>query len=302
MKKILLALLATVALSAHAQQVVTVYYGWNASDTAANFHRTLVNEANKQQKKYTFIFDTKPGAGAAIAAMHVEKTPNTILATSSAFWIRPNFFPKESHDVANFRELMPACDAPLTMVSSKYKSIKEIPTDKPLTVAVSGLGITTHLVATEVAKKYPKMTIIPFKSTTDSVLSALSGTTDFSINFIGDSEQYTLPESKTRLYMLGVTGTSPQLNIPTFVSQGFDKSLTYMNAPAHMVVPNTMSDSQFKEIREIFVKAGRGQSVLDSYKADHCSSLNQMGDDQIQPWYNASNVRWKRIASNITLK
>ena len=69
-----------------------------------------------------------------------------------------------------------------------------------------------------------------------------------------------------------------------------------------MVVPNTMSDSQFKEIREIFVKAGRGQSVLDSYKADHCSSLNQMGDDQIQPWYNASNVRWKRIASNITLK
>jgi tripartite-type tricarboxylate transporter receptor subunit TctC len=302
MKKILLALLATFALSVNAQQVITVYYGWNASDTAANFHRTLVNEANKQQKKYTFIFDTKPGAGAAIAAMYVEKNPNTILATSSAFWIRPNFFPNESHRVENFRELMPTCDAPLTMVSAKYKSVKEIPTDKPLTVAVSGLGITTHLVASEIAKKYPKMTIIPFKSTTDSVLSVLSGTTDFGVNFVGDSEQYILPESKTRLYMLGVTGTVPQLGTPTFVSQGFDKSLTYMNAPAQMVVPTTMPDAQFKEIREIFVLAGRGQSVLDSYKADHCSSLNQMPDNEIQPWYNASNARWKRIASGITLK
>jgi len=302
MKKILLALLSAFALSANAQQVVTVYYGWNAADTAANFHRTLVNEANKQQKKYTFIFDTKPGAGAAIAAMHVEKTPNTILATSSAFWIRPNFFPKESHDVANFRELMPTCDAPLTMVSAKYKSVKEIPTDKPLTVAVSGLGITTHLVATEIAKKYPKMTIVPYKSTTDSVLSALSGTTDFAVNFIGDSEQYTLPTSKTRLYMLGVTGNNPQLNTPTFVSQGFNNTLSYMNAPAHMIVPTTMPEAQFKEIRAIFVQAGRSRSVLDSYKADHCSSLNQMSDDHIDPWYNASNARWKRIASGITLK
>jgi tripartite-type tricarboxylate transporter receptor subunit TctC len=302
MKKLLAILLFAFAGLAQAQQNVTIYYGWSAADKAANFHRTLVNEANQQQKKYNILFDTKPGAGASIAAMYVEKTPNTVLATSSAFWIRPNFFPKESHDPANFRELMPACDAPLTMVSSKYKSFREVPTDVPLTVGVSGLGITTHLIATEIVKKYPNMTVVPFKSTTDAVIAVIGKQTDFSVNFVGDSEQYLKGSSQGRLYMLGVTGNSTVLNTPTFVSQGFNKTLEHMNAPAHLVVPNTMPEAQFRELRAIFVRAGRSQSVLDAYKADYCSSLNQMYDDQIQPWYNAQNVRWKKITSNITLK
>ncbi|CAB5215091.1 Bordetella uptake gene [uncultured Caudovirales phage] len=294
--------LSLLALTAQAQQTITIFYGWNAADKAANFHRTLAMEANKQQSKYNFIFDVKPGAGAAIAAMHVEKTPNTILATSSAFWIRPNFFPKESHNVENFRELMPSCDAPLVMVSKKYKSFNEVPTDKPLTVAVSGLGITTHLVATEVAKKYPNMTIVPFKSTTDSVLSVLSGTTDFGVNFVGDSDQYTAPDAKNRLYVLGVSGDRPFGTVQPFSKQGFDKNLFNMNAPAHMVVPTSWSEAQFKEIRAILVKAGQADSVHEAYKADYCHSLNQMSDADIQPWFNASNARWKKIAAGISLK
>jgi tripartite-type tricarboxylate transporter receptor subunit TctC len=302
MKKLLAILLFAFAGLAQAQQNVTIYYGWSAADKAANFHRTLANEANQQQKKYNIIFDVKPGAGAAIAAMYVEKNPNTVLATSSAFWIRPNFFPKESHRIEDFRELMPTCDAPLTIVSSKYKSFKEVPADKPLTVGISGLGITTHLVAVEIAKKYPNMTIVPFKSTNEAVIAVLGGQTDFSVNFVGDSEQYLVDSGKGRVYMLGVTGNSPVLNTPTFVSQGFGNTISYMNAPAHLVVPNTMPEAQYKELRAIFVKAGRSQTVLDAYKADHCSSLNQMPDDQIQPWYNAQNARWKKITSTITLK
>jgi tripartite-type tricarboxylate transporter receptor subunit TctC len=186
-------------------------------------------------------------------------------------------------------------------VSSKYKSFSEIPTNKPLTVAVSGLGITTHLVATEVAKKYPNMTIIPFKSTTEAVVSVIGGQTDFGVNFVGDSEQY-LNTKTNRLYMLGVTGTQPVLGAKTFTSQGFGITMESLNAPAHLAVPTTWSDAKFKEVRAILVKAARSPAVSDSYKPDHCQSLNQMPDDQIQPWFNAQNVRWKRIASGITLK
>jgi len=302
MKKILALLLATLALSVQAKENITIIYGWNPSDVAANFHRTVAAEANKIQDKYNFIFDTKPGAGAAIAALYVAKTPDTVLATSSAFWIRPNFFPNESHRVDDFRELMPQCDAPITIVSAKYKSFSEVPKDGRLTVAVSGLGITTHLVATEIAKKYPNMIVVPFKSTAEAVISTLGGQTDFGVNFIGDSEQYTTSASKTRLYMLGVTGTQPVLGTKTFASQGFDRTTESLNAPAHLVVPVTWSDTKFKEVRAILVKAGRTQAVLDSYKPDHCQTLNQMPDEQIQPWFNVSNSRWKRIASGITLK
>jgi tripartite-type tricarboxylate transporter receptor subunit TctC len=305
MKKILVSLImAASALTAQAQkQNITIYYGWNAADVAANFNRSIIEVANRQQDKYNFLFDVKPGAGAAIAAMHVEKTPNTILATSSAVWIRPNFFPKESHNVDNFRELMPHCDGPLTMVSKKYKSVKEIPTDRPLNVGVSGLGITTHLVAVEVAKQYPNMNIVPFKSTNEAMLATLSGVTDFSVNFVGDSYQYVnSQDEKTRLYMMGVTGNKPVAGSVPFIRQGFNSALEYMNAPAHLVVPKSMPEAQFKELRAIFVKAGRDPAVLDSYKADFCAPLNQMADDRIDPWWNVSNARWKKIASTITLK
>lgn len=303
MKKILVILLATFAISAQAKETITVIYGWSPADTAANFSRSIVNEANKIQDKYTFIFDTKPGAGASIAAQYVANNPNTILATSSAFWIRPQFFPNESHDPTAFKEILPQCDAPLGIYSKKYKSWTEVPADKPLTISVSGLGITTHLVATEVAKKFPQMQVIPFKSTTDATLSVISGTTDFSVAFMGDGEQYVnAKDEKQKLYLLGITGSTPDGKVPTLITQGFPKILSQMNAPSHLVVPNSWPDTKFNEVRDILMRAGRTKGVSESYSIDHCAPMNQMPTDQIQPWFNKQSVIWKRIASGITLK
>jgi len=303
MKKIFAFLLASLTvLSATAAETITVWYGWSPSDVAANFSRTIVEEANRGQNKYLFILDFKPGAGASIAAQHVAKTPNTILATSTAFWIRPNFFPGE-YRVEDFREIMPNCDAPLEVVSKRYKSWKEVPTDRPLTIGVSGLGITTHLVATEVAKKYPQLLVVPFKSTTESTLSALGGQTDFSVNFMGDGDQYiNSTNEKLRMYALGITGSTPNSGIATLVSQGFPKTLSQMNAPSHLVVANSMPEDKFKEIRAILVRAGNTAAAKKAFSVDHCSPLTQMPDDLIQPWFNKQNATWKGIASGISLK
>ena len=55
MKKILAILLSTFALLAQARETVTIVYAWSASDVAANFSRTLAEEANK-------IFDILMGS------------------------------------------------------------------------------------------------------------------------------------------------------------------------------------------------------------------------------------------------
>ena len=303
MKKILAILLSTFALPAQARETVTIVYAWSASDVAANFSRTLAEEANKIQNKYTFIFDTKPGAGAAIATVYVANTPNTILATSSALWIRPNFFPNESYDVSQYRELIPNCDAPLVIVSKKYQTWKAVPADQPLTIAVSGLGITTHLVATQVAKKYPNMIVVPFKSTTDATLSVLGGVTDFGVAFIGDIDQYVnANSSKNQLYALGITGDQADGKISTLISLGFPQILSQMNAPSHLVIPNTVSDAKSKEWHSILMQAGRSPAVLTAYATDHCRPLNQMSEDKLQPWFHKNNSIWKEITSGITLK
>jgi tripartite-type tricarboxylate transporter receptor subunit TctC len=139
------------------KEVVTVVYSWTPADPAANYDRAIIKEANQIQDKYTFIFDARPGAGGGIAAHYVGNTPNTILATSSAFFIRPNLYPEQSHNINSFKEILPKCTAPFAVASGKYKSWKDVPTDKPLSIGISGMGTTTHVVATQLVKKYPNM-------------------------------------------------------------------------------------------------------------------------------------------------
>ena len=58
MKKIIASIFAFVTLSANAQEIVTVNYSFSQADSMANYTRTLVNEANQIQKKYTFVFES----------------------------------------------------------------------------------------------------------------------------------------------------------------------------------------------------------------------------------------------------
>jgi tripartite-type tricarboxylate transporter receptor subunit TctC len=303
MKTLFLSLfLAVLSLSVQAKETVTIVYSWTPADAAANFHRTLVEEANRIQNKYTFVFDTKPGAGGTVAANYVSNTPNTILATASAFFIRPNFFPNESQNLNDFKELMPQCSAPAVISSSKHKSWKDVPNDQPLSIGVSGMGTTTHLIATQVAKKYPKMIVIPFKSTSEALLSVLSGNTDFAVNFIGDSEPYTKTSSPKKIYMLGITGDLPVNGIVPLTTQGFPKSLARMNVPAQLVVPKNLSDAKFNEWREILVRAGRAKSVNDAFAVDYCQSMNQMPTENLQGYYNFQVSEWQKLSNGVSLK
>jgi len=295
-------ILAFFTLNAMAKETVTIVYSWGPGDTAANFHRTLVESANKIQNKYQFLFDTKPGAGGSIAANHVANTPNTILATASAFFIRPNFFPTESHDLGAFRELMPQCSAPAVITSAKYQNWKDVPTDRPLTIGVSGMGTTTHLIATQVAKKYPQMTVVAFKSTTEALLSVLSNSTDFAVNFLGDSEQYSKPGAPRQVYLLGLTGEKTVSGVAPLITQGFPKSLARMDVPAQLLVPKTMADARFTELRDILVAAGRAEIVQQAFAKDYCQGLNQMPTAQLQPYYNMQVTEWQKLSSGVSLK
>ena len=300
MKKTLAAiLLATTALAAVARENIIIYYSWGAADTAANFHRVLADESNKIQDRYNFVFDVKPGAGGSIAARTVQAQPDTILATASAFFIRPNFFPNESHDISQFRELFPQCSAPAVITSKKYKTWAEVPVDKPTTIGMSGMGTTTHLIAAQIAKKYPNLIIVPFKSTSEAILSVLSDSTDMAVNFMGDSAQYV---ETNRLNVLGATGSKTIGNVRPLSSQGFTRDLDVMDVPAQLLVPNSFPEAKAREIRDIFVQAGRRPAVLDSYKPDYCQSLNQMSDRDIQPWYSRQTADWRRLTQGVSLK
>lgn len=303
MKKIFyIILLAAISFVAVAKENVTIVYSWTAADGPANYSRAIIEEANRSQNKYTFIFDTKPGAGGSVAANYVKNTPNTILATASAFFVRPNFFPNESYDLSAYKEIYLQCTAPMAITSVKYKAWAEVPKDQPLTIGVSGLGTTTHLFAAQIQAQYPKLTVIPFKSTSESLLSVASGNTDLHVAFLGEVETWGADSNKTRrLNVLGISGQNRVRGFPTLAGQGFGRTVADIGVPFHLVVPANIPDAKFKEWRNILVQAGQVASVKETYKLDVCVPVD-LSNENLEPWYRAQVLRWQRLSHGVKLE
>lgn len=303
MKKSFLGLfLFILSLTAVAKETVTITYSWTAADGPANYSRAIIEEANRLQNKYTFIFDTRPGAGGSLAANHVKNTPNTILATASAFFVRPNFFPNESYELSSFKEIYLQCTAPMAITSVKYKTWSEVPKDQPLTIGVSGLGTTTHLFASQIQSQYPKLTVIPFKSTSESLLSVAAGNTDLHVAFLGEVETWGADSNKTRrLNVLGISGQTRVRGFPTLTSQGFGRTVADIGVPFHLVVPSNMPDTKFNEWRDILVRAGKSSVVKETYKLDACVPY-ELSNENLEPWYRAQVLKWQRLSSSVKLE
>ena len=302
MKRALFGLFFSVlAFTATAKETITIVYSWTAADGPANYSRSIIEEANRLQNKYTFIFDTKPGAGGSVAANHVRHTPNTILATASAFFVRPNFFPNESYDLTAFKEIYLQCTAPVAVTSIKYKSWVDVPQDRPLTIGVSGLGTTTHLLANQIQSKYPNLTVIPFKSTSESLLSVASGNTDLHVAFLGEVNTWSAKNLKySKLFVLGISGRESVRGFSTLASQGFGNTVANISVPFHLVVPATIPNEKFNEWRNILVRAGQSVVVKETYKLDACMPGN-LTDSNLQPWYRTQVVQWQRLSSRVRL-
>jgi tripartite-type tricarboxylate transporter receptor subunit TctC len=302
MKKLLLLLALVASMTVHARETVTLVYSWGPGDNAANFYRALVAEANKLQNQYTFLFDTKPGAGGTIAANFTTNNPtNTLWINSSAGYIRPNLFPADSHSMADFRSILPMCVSPFVIASAKYKSWKEVPADAKLSIGMSGLGTTTHLVSIQIAKNYPNLNIVPFKSTSEALLNVLNGSLDFSVGFHGDSEQYTVPGSAKQIYWLGQTGRNSIKGTELLSNQGFSRDLLDMSTPQQIFASKTLSQDRFKSMRKVLVEASRARSVREANAADNCVPNNQMPDNQIDAWFDAQVNQWKRLTVDVKL-
>jgi tripartite-type tricarboxylate transporter receptor subunit TctC len=296
MKKLLVAVALATSWAAHAQQTISIVWPFGMGDTQAQYSRSLVEELNKNQKKYTFILENKPGAGATIGAKHVLTNPNTVLSASTAFFVRPNFYPAESHNVADFRPLMTQCAAPMLIVSKKFKSWKEISRDQKINIGISGMGATSHLMAMEIVKRYPNATPIPYRGTREASIDVIAGNLDLSVAFLGEVEGFL---EKGELTALGISGKRSVQGIPTLESQGFAGVGEVVNMHS-LQVPKTMPDAQYADLRSIVVGAARAETVQKAYAVDYCEPSN-LDSAATQRWFDNQTVLWKRLSQGVKL-
>ena len=297
MKKLLLAgVFALAAVSAQAQQTVSIVWPFGMGDTQAQYSRSLVEELNKNQKKYNFILENRPGAGATIGAKHVAATPNSVLSASTAFFVRPNFYPEESHSVADFRPLMTQCAAPMVIVSKRYRNWNEVDKSKPINIGISGLGATSHLMAMEIIKRYPNAQPVPYKGTREASMDVVAGNLDISVAFLGEVEGFL---DKGDLFALGISGRKAVRGVSTLESQGFAGVGEVVNMHS-LQVPKTMPEAQYAELRGMVVQAARADSVQRAYAVDYCEPSN-LDAVATQRWFDGQVALWKRLSQGVKL-
>lgn len=300
MKKLLLALLfSALPFAAQAKETVTLIYSWGYGDSFATTFRTMVKEANAIQDRYNFQFEARPGAGGSIAANHVLNTSNTILISSSAFFIRPVVYPNESYDLNRYQILMRPFDCPMSVTTSKYSSWDQVPKNTRLTIGTSGLGVTTHLFALQLQQNLPNLDVVAFKATSESLVAAVGKQIDFHVAFLSEPESWSGDE-KRKLNVLGITGVRRINSYEPLTNQGFSRTIGGMNVPYHLVVPNTMDENKYKEIREILMRANKSKDVIALYERDHCFDTSAI-DTDMKSLYRQQREYWHKLASKVKL-
>lgn len=274
-----------------ATETITILWAFNIGSNQANTIRLIIDELNKTQDKYTFVIDSKPGAGGTIAANAVEARPNTTLVgMSSSFIIRP-YFEKDSltHNLDNFTPiLVQGTGSPMTVVSGKYTRLEHALANPNLTIGVSGIGSISHLAANALLDVNKTASIVNFKSNVDAATSAAGGHVDLAIGFDADVAPFV---EANKVDVLGRTGPGTQLKqIPDA-----DK----LTANYAIFASTSMDAERFREIHQLMVGINTKPAVVNSYKRDLLSPVT-LSIEQSRTWYTNERAFWKKQTNKIT--
>ena len=276
MKKLLLGIGALVlAVSSYAQQSVPIVWPFAPGSNQANFARAIVEEANKQQTKYLFHFENKPGAGGSIAANYVLNYNGiALLTSSSSFFVRPVYYPNESHKTSDFTPVLIQCTGqPFVVVSAKYKTIAELKTQPKLTIGAT-IGSLTEALGRELKNNLPgsaDMTFIGYSNTLQPTQEMIGGVLDLNVDLPTSTLQWI---ETGKINVIGASGTKDYPNYKTFHNQGI-KGFEDLVSNYQIVASAKTDTATVNELHAILRKASRDSGRLAAlYQNDYCAQAD----------------------------
>ena len=274
MRKLLLALMIAFTSTSYAGQVIPIVWPFSVGSNQVNFVRAIIDEANKQQSKYTFIVEFKAGAGGTVAAQYVKNHNGIVLLTSSSsFYTRPEFYPNESHSTEDFKPVLIECTGqPYSITSVKYKSIDEIRKQKSLTIGL-GLGSLTEAVARQFKQLLPntELLFVPYSGTLQPMMDMLGGNLDLNVDLPSSSVQYV---NTGKINIIGSSGTREHPSFPTFAGQGI-KGFDGLVGNYQIVIKASADPALVQELHAILRKGAASSKVLqEHYASDYCTGVD----------------------------
>ena len=243
MKKIIAICLAALSVAAWSREVITVQLGAAASQpNNATYLRTF-DVANRQQDKYEFVAEVKPGANGALALRTMDLSPANRLAT-----IAPAFVENSKSGLINEADYVPvssqgdACWAVITNVGNTKLGLKSLHGQQEIIVGGTGFGNATHITAIILSERYGfKIRYVVYKSNFDALV-AMAGNNG--PNFVIERIQNynTFRERNPALQVLGIN--CPRRNplmpeVRTVKEQGFETPSIFFFVVANVRMPET---------------------------------------------------------------
>jgi len=295
-KKLSLAVFLVLSVSVMAAEKITIVWGFSPAANQANFYRAMVADLNRAQTKYEFVFDTKPGAGGAVAAKHVLDNPkNTLLGGTSTFFIRPNFDKETGYAAESFQPvLVQTLGAPVALYSTRFKTIDELKKSTEITNGISGYGSHSNLMASILSENYTGVRIINYVSLIDANKDVLGRHINTAWNWVSDLEG-AVDANLTNI--LGITGTRSVRGFPTLASQGI-RGFENVSTNTAIVASAEMPAEKVRELYELLRVANRAPDVQAGYARERSESADFTWP-QTTAWFNQQVRFWREQSSKV---
>ena len=295
--KLVAIFLALSACASIAQEKVSSVWGFAIGSTQGTYFRAIIEQANKEQSKYQFIFENKPGAGGAIAAQHVNNhASNSILAHSTAFFVRPYLYADNPYKFDQFKPLFIMGISPAALVT-KGKTLEQLLSQDKINVATAGTGSTTHIMAEQFFKRWPNKNIqmVHYTNTNEAYKDVLGGHVDATFEFLGDVK------AKGGTTIIGLTGKTKIDGLPLL--KDISPELEHIAGIFAVYVSKDMPIDKMKELQQILLKAEKHESVQTLYKSDYATKDGYMQvPNDMMPWYTSTVKQFEKYTAGISVK
>lgn len=224
MFKLLSAVLAMVSLSAHSAENITILSPYSASHSGSAAMFKILEQANRQQSRYNFILEFKPGGEQIIAVRTMDEQPQNRLAIIAPKYAdHVNAGRLKSDNYEPVWALGDACWAVITNVGNERQGVASLKGQRELVVGGVGFGNAAHLTALQLGEKYGfQVRYVPFKSNFDAlVLMAADGSVNMVLERVANYQQMKQKNPNIRALAMSCGQRDPAMpELRTLAEQG----------------------------------------------------------------------------------
>jgi tripartite-type tricarboxylate transporter receptor subunit TctC len=296
LKKLLTSFLLVLATTSYAKERVIAMWPFTPASTQGSYFRAILEQANKEQDKYEFVFENKTGAGGAIATQDIAtvRTGTRILAHSAAYFARPFLYTDTPYNFEQFKPLMVMGFAPAALIT-KNKTLDQLLAQKKINVSTSGAGSSTHLLAEAFFKQYKEgrdIVMVHYRDSNEAAKDVIGGQVDASFEFLGDA--------KARGDLVTIVGITGKSKIENFKLLPNMEDLVGIFA---IYAPKDMPTGQVAEIQTMLLKAEKHNLVQTLYKKDYTyKDYNMTVPSDLTSWYTHTIKQFEIYTKGIKLQ